>query len=175
MMGATVGAFASAPFGTVREGVGRAHGRGLAGLSCIVIRYRRVSHYLKPVEAKELGVAGLLRWDCAAAIKPFLSFLPSFLLLSHRKFLSARTTAPTSTDRPTQVSHVSFGAAIIIRACVHQPWASTIKHSVNLSTRLSGDRSLVPAFPSFLHSLRFLFATLLSIHARSLARSRNFI
>jgi hypothetical protein len=47
--------------------------------------------------------------------------------------------------------------------------ASTIKHSVSLLTRLSGDRSLVPAFPSFLHSLRFLFATLLSIHARSFA------
>jgi hypothetical protein len=50
--------------------------------------------------------------------------------------------------------------------------ASTIKQSVSLLTRLSGDRSLVPAFPSFLHSLRFLFATLLSIHARSLSNSK---
>ena len=67
-------------------------------------------------------MAGLLRWDCAAEIKPFLSFLPS--PFSSEVSFPARTTAPNldrPTDRPTQVSPVSFGAAII-SACVRAPW-----------------------------------------------------
>lgn len=126
-MGATVGAFASAPFGTVREGIGRAHGRGLAGLSCIIIRYRRVSHYLKLVEAKELGVAGCCGGTALQKSNPSY---PSFLLLSHQKFPSPpERRHRTSTDRPTDPSKPS-----LIWRCHHKSVRACVHHGINHQT-----------------------------------------